>query len=511
MTWTRRRPRAAAREMPGRGCGPGRARLQSSRPAARAIRACAAVGLLALAGAPLREAAAQAAPTPARALPAPTGEAAPAPTAEAESTLTAHAAPAPTAPAAAPAAPPQTAAPPAKAVQSIPQPPSPPAAHWYNPLTWPFIPIPEIITDPDSGTTVGLLPTWLITNQQHHIDRIIAPDVQHNPYFGWGAHARILDYPSEDVQWSAVGGASERVQRKIDLEYLNGRLREHRWSYGASLLYLRDGTPRFYGIGNHSPEADQTNYTLNQDLGQATVGLNLSRLWQVSYTLQWQQVEVLPGTLPRIPSVETLFGRDILVTDHALLHQLALTYDSRDDVTIPTRGTRWIAYGGIATSSVFGTTLYTHAGIDGSAYWSVRPTTIVATHVAVRYMPSDPHAAFWELSSLGGGTSVPGGMQPLRGFGQGRFTDRNLFSATAELRQRIVDLPIFNTDIAIEVTPFVDVGKVFSRLGASPVTDLHKVFGLGFRGVAAPFVVGFVDIGYGSEGAAVFTGVNYPF
>ncbi len=74
-----------------------------------------------------------------------------------------------------------------------------------------------------------------------------------------------------------------------------------------------------------------------------------------------------------------------------------------------------------------------------------------------------------------------------------------------------MNLGIFNTSIAIEVTPFLDIGRVFNRLGASPLAELHKVYGLGFRGIAAPFVVGFVDVGYGSEGGAVFTGVNYPF
>jgi hypothetical protein len=43
------------------------------------------------------------------------------------------------------------------------------------------------------------------------------------------------------------------------------------------------------------------------------------------------------------------------------------------------------------------------------------------------------------------------------------------------------------------------------------LTQLHKVAGIGVRGVARPFVVGYVDIGYGSEGVAVFTGLNYPF
>ena len=409
---------------------------------------------------------------------------------------------------------PQPAAPPSTPVQSVlPTPPPVPAStwRWYDPLTWPFIPIPEIMTDPDSGTTIGLLPTWLITNEQHQIDRIIAPDVQYNQYFGWGGHARILDYPSPDLQWSAVVGGNERVQRKIDLELLKGRLRERRWTYSASVIYDRDGTPRFYGIGNQSPQIAQTNYTSNQHLGQVQIGLNFNPRLQLAYTLQWQQVQILAGTLPKVPSIQTLFGPDILGTDHELLHQVAFVYDSRDDVTIPTRGARWITYGGIATSSVLGTTLYTEAGLDGSGYRRLTSTTVLAGHVALRYMPSDPHAAFWELSSLGGGTSVPGGVQPLRGFGQGRFTDRNLFSATLELRQRTVTFPIFKTIIALEVTPFVDIGRVFHDLGTVPISKLHKVYGLGFRGVAAPFIVGFVDIGYGSEGAAIFTGVNYPF
>jgi hypothetical protein len=47
--------------------------------------------------------------------------------------------------------------------------------------------------------------------------------------------------------------------------------------------------------------------------------------------------------------------------------------------------------------------------------------------------------------------------------------------------------------------------------GTWPLTQLHKVGGIGFRGVARPFVVGYADIGYGSEGVAVFTGLNYPF
>ena len=48
-------------------------------------------------------------------------------------------------------------------------------------------------------------------------------------------------------------------------------------------------------------------------------------------------------------------------------------------------------------------------------------------------------------------------------------------------------------------------------LGDPPFNDLHYVGGLGFRFLVRPQVVAFVDVGYGAEGQAVFTGIDYPF
>ena len=42
-------------------------------------------------------------------------------------------------------------------------------AHWFDPRTSPFIPIPEIATDPNGGTTVGLLPVMLFTDARQQI------------------------------------------------------------------------------------------------------------------------------------------------------------------------------------------------------------------------------------------------------------------------------------------------------------------------------------------------------
>lgn len=400
--------------------------------------------------------------------------------------------------------------------QSVPKPASRAStavSRWFNPATAPFIPIPEVAADPDNGTTVGLIPTWLKTDEQHDVRQIIAPDIIHNPYFGYGVHGRIYDYPSTDEQWSVIGGIKQRVERSIDVEYQGGRLREGRWSLNLSALYDRDGTFRFYGIGNHSAAAAQTNFTGEQEVLQAQIGLNLTHAWQVQYTLRMRAYDVLPGTLPLIPSIYTLFPNvQGLHTTKELLHRAAIVYDTRDDVTVPTRGMEWVVYGGLASrAGILNDSLYSETGVDGRVFWPIARNSILAVHAALRYMPAARNAPFWALSTLGGSISLIGGTQPLRGYGAGRFYDRDAVSASVELRQRIGSIAIASTRLDLEVAPFVDAGRVFSHFGAWADADLHKVFGVGFRGVAPPFVVGYVDLGYGSEGAAVFSGIGYPF
>jgi hemolysin activation/secretion protein len=126
-------------------------------------------------------------------------------------------------------------------------------------------------------------------------------------------------------------------------------------------------------------------------------------------------------------------------------------------------------------------------------------------------MPSNHSVPFWALSSIGGETSEVGGEQPLRGFGAGRFYDRDSFSTSLELRRTVASFNAISTKVDLEVTPFVDLGRVFAHANTFPLEQLHQVYGLGFRGIARPFVVGYVDVGYGSEGIAAFTGLNYPF
>ena len=137
-------------------------------------------------------------------------------------------------------------------------------AHWFDPRTSPFIPIPEIATDPNGGTTVGLLPVMLFTDARQQIRQILAPDLTHNSSLGVGGTLRFLSYPSADTQWYAIAGASQHIARTVDLLYSTGLTRQQWWSFDGRFFFERDPTERFFGLGNHSKSSHETNYTTEQ-------------------------------------------------------------------------------------------------------------------------------------------------------------------------------------------------------------------------------------------------------
>lgn len=377
----------------------------------------------------------------------------------------------------------------------------------WDPRTSPFIPIPEVGTDPNSGTTVGILPTYLSRDEQGHIRQIIAPDINFNPNLGFGAHFRIFSYPSKDTEWHAVAGGSERIERRVDLLYETGLTRQQTWSPFARILYDRSATQRFFGIGNDTPRSAETNYTGTQAYPEATIGFNFSPALQVALNERLRFVQIQPGTLG--PSINP----SLLGSENELLNQLLVTYDTRDSLDIPTYGMALVAFTGFANRDLLSSVSYSVAGFDARHFAPLDSSGrfTLAGHLAMRYMPTGSNPPFWVLSSIGGDRSTVGERQPLRGFGEGRFIDRNSFSATLELRTRVFDLNLFSTTLTFEAAPFLDAGRVFPHLTDNPINHLHLAGGMGFRGIAKPFIVGYVDVGYGGEGLAIFSGIRYPF
>jgi len=62
-----------------------------------------------------------------------------------------------------------------------------------------------------------------------------------------------------------------------------------------------------------------------------------------------------------------------------------------------------------------------------------------------------------------------------------------------------------------EITAVRDDSLVQRRDSVEPAGGDAVDVATAERGIARPFVVGKVDVGYGDEGVAIFTGLNYPF
>jgi len=384
----------------------------------------------------------------------------------------------------------------------------------FHPSKWPFslFPVPEIATDPNSGTTIGILPVFLFSDEHNQIKQIFAPDIAINTILGATGTFRYLAYPSSDTQYYAIAGGSQNIARRVDLFFTTGRDRKKWWSFEGRLFFEEDPTERFFGLGNASSQGNETNYTTEQLYFRATLGINFTQQLQLAITEQPWYVRIHEGALDNLPQIDSRFP--FLKGIHGgseLLTQFVFSYDTRDSVDIPRKGGLYRVFYGVADRALASSFSYNQLGFELRHYITVHPRVTLAGRIYSQYTPAGGETPFWAMSRLGGEEAFLFGQQTLRGYGAGRYVQNNVTDFNAEVRTRVWETTIMGTHGILELAPFIDAGKVFANANQNPLTPLHPVGGLGFRGIAEPFVVGYVDVGWGGEGAAFFSGINYPF
>ena len=391
----------------------------------------------------------------------------------------------------------------------------PKSAHAFQPLdpnTWPFIPVPEVATSPNGGTTYGLMTVFLQHDDHGDVSSIIAPDITNNTTLGVGGDFRYLDYPSSDVHWAVSGGAQLEKAHNIDLTYSIGRDRQKWWSFDGELLWEDDPTERFYGVGNSSSQGNETNYATKQVFFRGLLGINVSEQFQLGVEARPRYVRIGSGAFD-LPSPSQLFPKVKGLDGGSDIYQeLIADYDTRDSIDLPTQGGNYRLFAGFADRDLGSSFSYTRFGTELSHYFPFGKRFVLAAHTLIEYSPAGNETPFWSLARLGGeGSDFFVDRATNRGFGTARFSDNNIEAFNAELRTRVYTVNLFQTKADIELAPFFDVGKVSHEFTSNPVDNFHPAGGMGFRAIADPFVVGFVDVGYGDEGIAIFSGIDYPF
>jgi outer membrane protein assembly factor BamA len=378
-----------------------------------------------------------------------------------------------------------------------------------------FVPIPEIILDPNEGDTYGLMGVVLFKNEQDEIEYMVAPDVRYNETKGVFPSFRLFGYPTPERRYTIQVGKSTTRDEDYEFEFADRGLLDKKAFFLAKALYERDSTERFFGFGNDSDEDGEANYTGEDLYFDANPGYWVLPHLNVNYRMRIQRYNVQRGQVAAVDDIQEKYGRgkkDSLVgkgLESAVYwrHRIAVAYDTRDSIDMPSEGTYANAYVDGADRNVGSHTSFVAFGFewrDFIPFRGERRNPILALRAFVDYLQGGTDTPFWLRSSLGG-------RRALRGFGGDRFIDFNRSLISAELRTRIYERRLFGVKGELELAPFFEVGQVFRHIYDPPLDDPHFVGGLGFRALVRPQIVAFVDVGYGEEGNAIFTGIDYPF
>jgi outer membrane protein assembly factor BamA len=370
--------------------------------------------------------------------------------------------------------------------------------------------LPSISSDKNSGVTYGLMGALLLKDEKGRTDWLFTATLAYQHLIGWNGDVNVHFYPTvtSEAEFDAV--LAQRVESELKLNYKDLHFLED-YDLSVDFHELRLSTARFFGRSEDAPHSDQSVYTSNSYRLAAAFGPRLSDEVSIQGTARWRKFRVgpslingLPQTLDRYPEEPGIEG------GHVLGPGVALTFDSRDQATTPSRGALGLLYAERMWSFSEGPSL--PFWVLGAQWTGLFPLDADAGFVSVVHVQvqvtDGRRIPFWELSALGG-------ISTLRSFYEGRFTEKDLLLLNLEERIRLFSVSLMGTSGEVQIAPFFDVGKVFDSLGdvfgSEAFDHYHYSFGLGIRGVVPPSFLGRLDVAWGREGFGVTVGLDYPF
>ena len=367
-----------------------------------------------------------------------------------------------------------------------------------------LVPLPIFTTDPNEGETYGAL-LAVIDAQEGAFRSLLVPTVTYNSLLGAAGSVHYERFFADQAKFDTDVAQSTRNQAFYRLRYATPTLFDPRYLFRGFGLYENDRTARFFGIGANSSEQDETNYTLRQVGGELKFGQRLMPELIASLTERLRSVTIRRGAVDSLPFLQDVFT-EVPGEDGSFVwaHRLALTYDTRNSQITPTQGRFGQVYIEVADEAIGSKASFVRYGLEGRWFWPQLRERLVLTVRGLLDRVDGPNVPFFELSELGG-------HETLRGFGENRFLDEGRVLFNAEERLKVFQLNYGNVRTDIELAVFTDVGRVFHNFSDLGSGKIQAVVGGGIRFLAASQIVAKIDVGVGSEGVAIFTGLDYPF
>ena len=371
-----------------------------------------------------------------------------------------------------------------------------------------FFVVPAISTSKNDGRDFGLIVPVLDSDEEGNLRSVFAPMMIHNSFLGVRGTLNYFQYWSGGRQMEAVGSYTEEIERKLKFRYQDPGFIEGLFFIDIGGQFFKNATKRFFGLGQVTPESNETNYTGREIQIHWDFGVHLNDVTRLSVNQRFRDVDIQRGGVDdepyaknRFPNVTGMDGATVLA------HRLVFQYDSRDNLKTPTAGTRVEAFGELAQNldrREIDDQFYSRYGFDVRQYFpspSKRYIFLIRGQLHLSFGDDIP---FFEQSSLGGENN-------LRGYGRDRFIDKHMVAVNVEERIHVFQIKMFNVNVEFEVTPFVDMGRTYKDFEYRQFNEWEVTPGVGFRGIVRPNVVSRVDWAYSKDGGAVFAGLEYPF
>lgn len=367
-----------------------------------------------------------------------------------------------------------------------------------------IIPLPVFATSRNGGNDYGVMPVFLMKDQNEYVYGIYAPSVTYNDQTGVNLTFRYLGYPTVDKNYRIFVNRSTGIDQEYTGEYWDNKFLDGKFRLYAKLTYFEDSQYRFFGLTELSRENGESNYANREFAPQFNLGYYLPHNFVVSWGEKLRWVTIRRGRVQNLPYIKDEFPTLEGINGGAVWDRRAtLTYDSRDDEVYPSSG--WLAnlYGEVDQGFTH-SRVYTRVGMDGRTYLSFSDQRFITVVKAAVEYTGGKDVPYFDRSTIGGETT-------LRGFGTFRFYDDGFILLNLEERIRLFKLHIFGVWSDWEAAPFVDMGRVYSSFRKDFFEHYQVNPGVGFRAIVKPNVVGRVDFGFGKEGLTAFVGLDFPF
>lgn len=372
-----------------------------------------------------------------------------------------------------------------------------------------FFPVPVVETRPDEGQTYGVMPVLLFSEEDSKAISIILSAIgQWNNIVKWSGAGVAFWYPNPtdnpDEVLELYFELAQRYFRETTVRYFNPKFLDH-FFLQTRFVWLKTPFRRFYGYGERSIKADESNYTSRNFDFETTFGYYLTDDLRLNLTEHFTSTDLLTRAFTNTSDTLTRYGGLPGVNDATtLLHKISLTYDTRPNGLNSKRGvfiegTYFFSIDGFLSDQTIN-------GVSTEAI-ALIPFFDDRTITVLRFFAQDMYGSnipFYLQSQYGGAFDG-------RAFIPNRFTDTGKVVLTWEQRIRVLALDVFDIPVEFYADPFFEVGRVFNHVNNLGPNHWQPIAGLGLRAVVPPNVVGRLDIAVSTEGYSVYTMLGYPF